>query len=95
MITKIETGQFNTKKSEQMPRQRARHDIEMYVRDTELEDPPVQDLTDFSDLCAAQFSNRGIKELYSVRLHSISDPNRRESGIRRGGYENPSETHVA
>ena len=28
-------------------------------------------------------------------LNSISDPNRRESGIRRGGYENPSETHVS
>jgi hypothetical protein len=40
-------------------------------------------------------SEPAAQDARSPVLNSISDPNRRESGIRRGGYENPSETHVS
>jgi hypothetical protein len=42
MTTTLETGQLDTEKSEQTPRQRARYEIDTYVQDAELEDPRVQ-----------------------------------------------------
>jgi hypothetical protein len=82
MTTTLETGQLDTE-SEQTPRQRARYEIETYVQDAELEDPRVQALADFSDLCSAQFPNRGIKDVYSVD-HIQETIRKRKNGMR--GY---------
>jgi hypothetical protein len=64
----LKAGQFDIEKSEQTPRPKARHEIETYIKDAELDDSPVQVLPDFSDLCSAQFPNKEIKEFYSVRI---------------------------